>query len=677
MRRVATQLHGRFDPDEDQSSALGRDVRSGVGTVRRLFNVSGPHRQVHDARVRDREVEDVRRSRQLTIHQRCEWFSIAAGMGALLVGLLVLLGWAGQSEPLMRVLPGLATMNPFTAIGFVMAGLALVWLRRPPAGRSAETLTMSAPGKLFAVLVLLIGFVELASQGFGIFQSWLHAGPEGNQMAPNTALNFCLFGLALLAIGTTTRAGRRPTEYLALLVALLSLLALIGYAYDVQALYTVPGFIAMALNTAIVCFVLAIGILCARPDAGFMARVTSDGMSGLLIRRLFPAALLVFVMGWLGLEGERRGLYGRDMEAALFTFANILMFGAMVLWSVVALDRLDRERKRAEAGRDQALALTRMIMDNSPDVICVLDQDRRFVEVSAAASTLWGYAPVEMVGRVSTEFVHPDDVARSTQAAVSIKSGQPVVDFSNRYVCKDGHAVDVDWSAVWSAKDGLMFCVARDATERKKAQQMLRESEERLRMMVAGVRDYAILMLDAGSPYRHLECGAPSASRDTGPRTSSAGISRSFIPLRTSSAASPIGNCRSPPRKGAARTKDGGCARTARDFSPASSSPRCATSPESCADFQGHARHHRAQASRAGTRSLHLFGLPRPACAAAAHQRLRADPGGGCRRHARRIDATLPRCHQHERAPDGHAHRRPARIFHGWAANRSNCGPST
>jgi PAS domain S-box-containing protein len=548
MRRQAAQPFGRRDQDADQSSAMGLEMRSGVAIVRPLLNAPGPQQRSYDA-PRGMAVHDVRRSRQLTIHQRCEWLSIAAGTSALLVGLLVVLGWVGQSEPLMRVLPGLATMNPFTAMGFVMAGLALVWLRRPRAQAAVETRTMPATGRLFAALALLIGLVELASQGLGIFQSLLHAGPEGNQMAPNTALDFCLFGLALLALDVTTSAGRRPAEYPAMLVALLSLLALIGYAYNVPLLYTVPGFVAMALNTAVVCFVLAIGTLCARPDAGFMARATSDGMSGLLIRRLFPAALLLFVMGWLRLEGERLGLYGRDMGAALSTFANIVMFGAMVWWSVVALDRLDRERARAEAGRDKALAFNRMIMDNSLDVICVLDRERRFIEVSAASMTLWGYAPSELLGRTTAELVHPDDLARSADVAVAIRLGQPIVDFSNRYLRKDGSVVDVDWSAIWSEVNGLMFCVARDATQRKRDEEHLRSSEQLARELNATLVSKAdelqqtnqelesftySVSHDLRAPLRHINGYARMLAEDAGEQLQ--GPARRYLDVIGSSA---------------------------------------------------------------------------------------------------------------------------------------------
>jgi hypothetical protein len=54
---------------------------------------------------------DVEQSRPLTLHQRCERCSSGAGVIALLVGMLVLIGWTRHVEPLMRIAPALAVIG--------------------------------------------------------------------------------------------------------------------------------------------------------------------------------------------------------------------------------------------------------------------------------------------------------------------------------------------------------------------------------------------------------------------------------------------------------------------------------------------------------------------------------------------------------------------------------------
>ncbi len=145
------------------------------------------------------------------------------------------------------------------------------------------------------------------------------------------------------------------------------------------------------------------------------------------------------------------------------------------------------ERKRAELGLQEqkarleaSLHANQLIMDNSRDVICTNDAEGRFVTVSGACKALWGYKADELIGKSCTEMVHPDDLARSRLTNDSIMAGNPVTDFENRYIRKDGSVVDVLWSAYWSEKDGTLFQVARDITKRKEAEAALQKTNRQL-----------------------------------------------------------------------------------------------------------------------------------------------------------------------------------------------------
>ncbi len=104
------------------------------------------------------------------------------------------------------------------------------------------------------------------------------------------------------------------------------------------------------------------------------------------------------------------------------------------------------------------------------DAICVVDAEGRYVFVSAASERIFGYMPHELIGKKMIELVHPDDQARTLEAAADIMAGNPHLGFENRYVRKDGRIVHIMWSARWSAVDSLRIAVARDITERKRAE---------------------------------------------------------------------------------------------------------------------------------------------------------------------------------------------------------------
>lgn len=107
------------------------------------------------------------------------------------------------------------------------------------------------------------------------------------------------------------------------------------------------------------------------------------------------------------------------------------------------------------------------IMDLLLDTICVVDEQGQFVYVSASCEELFGYTREELEGRNMIELVHPDDRERTLKRAAMINLGQPSVHFENRYIHKDGHVMNIMWSARWSEADRLRLAVARDVTPLK------------------------------------------------------------------------------------------------------------------------------------------------------------------------------------------------------------------
>src|SRR5258708_23795445 len=261
--------------------------------------------------------------------------SLARGSGVAVasIGAAVLIGWILDVALLKSLLPGLSTMKANTALAMLLAGASLSVLARSPVRA-----LFAARG--FAVGVALIGAATLGqyltSHDLGIDELLFRDAPVAlaastpGRMGINTALAFLLLGLALLFLERRPDSGVFAAQLLALAGGAIGLAGLIGYLYDVAALYGIASYTHMALHTAIGFVLLSVGILLARSDAGLMAALTSDRPRGRMGRSFLPAALAVpIVLGWFGLYGHRTGLYERELGLSLLVTATMAIFGAM------------------------------------------------------------------------------------------------------------------------------------------------------------------------------------------------------------------------------------------------------------------------------------------------------------------------------------------------------------
>jgi diguanylate cyclase len=113
------------------------------------------------------------------------------------------------------------------------------------------------------------------------------------------------------------------------------------------------------------------------------------------------------------------------------------------------------------------------VLDLVPDAVCVVDAEGRFLFVSAAFERIFGYAPSEVLGMRTFDLVHPDDRAATMQAADQVMTGALQRHFRNRYIHKDGHTVDIQWSARWLPQHGVRIAVGHEVTELRQAERQL------------------------------------------------------------------------------------------------------------------------------------------------------------------------------------------------------------
>lgn len=293
-------------------------------------------------------------------------FARAGSTMVILIGCAVLTGWVLNIPRLASLSSQWVSMNPTSACLFVISGIALRRLSAPYR-RRRDWIALSC-----SAIVTLGGGLKLAEYvlgtNFGIDEllfrgRLLGGGSAQSEIAPNTALNFLICGAGLLLINQETRNGIRPAQFCFLLAALVSLLALIGYAYRVLPLYSI-GSVPMAFTTALAFMLVCLVALAARPAAGLMRVVTSDTTAGATARRLLPAAILIpLVLGALRYTGERRDIFPAEFGVSLFAVANIVLFAVLIWWNSRLLFRAELERRRVERRLAVQYGATRVLAE--------------------------------------------------------------------------------------------------------------------------------------------------------------------------------------------------------------------------------------------------------------------------------------------------------------------------
>ena len=138
-------------------------------------------------------------------------------------------------------------------------------------------------------------------------------------------------------------------------------------------------------------------------------------------------------------------------------------------------DRMPPRKKNAPAGAPE---LKDRFFDLSIDMLCCLDFSGYFKRLNPAWERTLGYTREELMSKPFIDFVHPDDRERTLNQNGAVRSGGQALAFENRYMCKDGSYRWLLWNAAPDREHGVIYAVARDMTERKRAE------DERDRMLL-------------------------------------------------------------------------------------------------------------------------------------------------------------------------------------------------
>jgi len=168
----------------------------------------------------------------------------------------------------------------------------------------------------------------------------------------------------------------------------------------------------------------------------------------------------------------------------------------------------------------------RALLDSANDLIFILSPDARFVYANQAFENALGYTVEELRALGIFDLLHPSCLEKCRQHFEDLrKQGAPPPALSTEFITKDGRTIIVEGNCSGGSRDhqpGVVRGIFRDITERDRAQEALRRSEERFRSLIEHSHDAISLFGPDGailyaSPSTTLIMGyLPEDLRDRG-----------------------------------------------------------------------------------------------------------------------------------------------------------------
>jgi len=103
------------------------------------------------------------------------------------------------------------------------------------------------------------------------------------------------------------------------------------------------------------------------------------------------------------------------------------------------------------------------------DMLCIAGIDGYFKLVNPAFERVLGYTTGELLKTPFVDLIHPEDRSDTVAEVTKLANGLETICFQNRYRCKDGSYRRLEWTSYPEPATGLLYAVARDVTERDRA----------------------------------------------------------------------------------------------------------------------------------------------------------------------------------------------------------------
>lgn len=149
------------------------------------------------------------------------------------------------------------------------------------------------------------------------------------------------------------------------------------------------------------------------------------------------------------------------------------------------------ERKTVSESLKAADAFFNMSIDS-----LVIATHTKFIKINPSLSKLLGYTDAELLSQPFANFIFNEDVEVTENEIKKLKKETHLINFKNRWVCKDGSIKWLSWNATADKTTGTLYAIVTDITEKLKLEEekentlnALYESQQKLNMILENITD--------------------------------------------------------------------------------------------------------------------------------------------------------------------------------------------
>lgn len=164
---------------------------------------------------------------------------------------------------------------------------------------------------------------------------------------------------------------------------------------------------------------------------------------------------------WYDKDGNIAGIYGLGFD-------------------ITGLHHIEELRKAKEKAEESEEKL-RTIFNMSLSMICIADlNEATFLYINPAFTDILGYSEEELLDKSFLDFIHPEDIKPTIEVIEKeLQAGKSLIHFENRYRCKDGKYVWLDWSSHPIPEKGITYAIAHDVSMNREIQNELIKAKEK------------------------------------------------------------------------------------------------------------------------------------------------------------------------------------------------------